>query len=279
MPKFKVALIQSPVLPDRRKQIEKILHKIREAAGQGAKVVCLSELSLDPYFPSEGKKGHFNLAEEIPGSLTAVFSSAAKEHQIVLILSLFEKTSSGEYFNTAVVLDEKGRLLGQYRKIHIPHDPGYFERFYFSAGDLGIPVFKTSYGKISVLVCWDQWFPEASRMAALKGAEFIFYPTAIGHLKGDISGTGPAQLDSWVTVQRAQAIMNGCFVAAVNRVGEESKIRFWGNSFVSDPFGRILIRGSGEKEEILIAEYDLKEIAEVRREWRFLKDRQPEKIR
>jgi N-carbamoylputrescine amidase len=235
--------------------------------------VCLQELFRSRYFPQTEDSRHFDLAEPIPGPTTEVLSEAAREHQVVIVASLFERRTEGIYHNTAVVLDADGSLLGKYRKMHIPDDPGYFEKFYFTPGDLGFLSFSTRYGKVGVLVCWDQWFPEAARLTALSGAQFLFYPTAIGWLNKEPARVREAQRSSWELSQRSHALANGVFVAAVNRVGKEGKIRFWGSSFVSDPFGQVVAKASPEKEEVLVVDCDPAEIQKTRQSWPFFRDR------
>lgn len=268
-----VGLVQMACAPDRDSNLEKALAGIRQAAGRGAQVVCLQELFPLPYFCQDQHDDHFSLAEAVPdGKTTRAMACAARELSIVIVAPVFEKRAEGLYHNTAVVLDSDGSLAGIYRKMHIPHDPLYYEKFYFTPGDSGFRAISTRYGKIGVLICWDQWFPEAARLTALAGARIIFYPTAIGWSLADDLGTREAALDAWVTVQRAHAVSNGVFVGAVNRTGREKALEFWGHSFVSDPFGKILKRCAGE-EAVLVTECDFSLIGQARREWPFWRDR------
>ena len=255
------------------RNLKKALEGIRLAARKGAKVVCLQELFRSLYFPQAEDSRHFRLAEPIPGPTTDLLSEEARKQGIVIVAYLFEKRTEGIYHNTAVVIDHEGSLLGKYRKMHIPDDPGYFEKFYFAPGDLGFQVFPTRYGKIGVLICWDQWFPEAARLTALSGAEIVFYPTAIGWLEKEPAAVRPAQQSAWELIQRSHALANGIFVAAVNRVGREGKIQFWGSSFVADPFGQMIAKASSKKEQILLADCPLDQIRETRQSWPFLRDR------
>lgn len=251
--------------------------RIREAAGRGAQVVCLQELFRSQYFCREEKAEWFDLAEPVPGPTTQRLSALGVELGVVIVASLFERRAAGVYHNTAAVIDATGELSGIYRKMHIPEDPLYFEKFYFTPGDLGFRTFDTRRGRVAALVCWDQWYPEAARLAALGGAEVLFYPTAIGWHPSEKAQYGAAQYDAWRTIQRGHAIANGVYVAAVNRVGfegpPEQGIEFWGGSFVADPFGQVIAQASHDKEETLIAEIDPRRIEEVRRNWPFLRDR------
>jgi N-carbamoylputrescine amidase len=275
--KVTIGLLQRKCSADPEENLAGAIRGIREAAARGAQIVCLEELFRSPYFCREENHDNFNLAEPIPGPSTEALGKAAKELGVVVIASLFERRAAGLYHNTAAVLDADGSLLGIYRKMHIPDDPLYYEKFYFTPGDLGFPNFDTRYGRIGVLVCWDQWYPEGARLASLRGANILFYPTAIGWHPSEKSEFGAAQLDAWRTVQRAHAISNGVFVAAVNRTGFEgpasSGIEFWGSSFVADPFGQVIAEGSAGKEETLVVECDLRRMEEVRRNWPFLRDR------
>jgi N-carbamoylputrescine amidase len=259
--------------PDPAENIEKALDRIRDAAQRGAQVICLQELFRSQYFCQEEEVDRFDLAEEIPGPSTGKLGRLCLDLGIVVVASLFEKRAAGLYHNTAVVIDEGGELVGRYRKMHIPDDPHYYEKFYFTPGDLGFVSHETRHGRLGVLVCWDQWFPEAARMTALSGANILFYPTAIGWLDGQTPETNGAQHSAWEVSQRAHAVANGVFVAAVNRVGREDHLTFWGQSFVSDPFGQVLARASHEEEETLIVECDLGRVEQVRRDWPFLRDR------
>ena len=262
---------------DARENLAKVEAQVREAASRGAQIICTQELFRSQYFCREENADLFDLAEPIPGPSSEALAKLARELKVVIVGSLFERRAPGLYHNTAVILDADGSLLGKYRKMHIPDDPLYYEKFYFTPGDLGFPNFDTKFGRIAVLVCWDQWYPEGARAAALAGANIIFYPTAIGWHPAEKQEFGAAQLDAWRTIQRSHAIANGVFVAAVNRVGFEgtpaSGLEFWGHSFVSDPFGRVLAEGSTDKEEILIVECDPKLTEETRRNWPFLRDR------
>jgi N-carbamoylputrescine amidase len=275
--KFTVGLIQRKCSLDPRENLATAMSGIREAAGRGAQIVCLEELFRSQYFCREENHDCFDLAEPIPGPSTEALGKLAAELRVVVVASLFERRAAGLYHNTAAVIDADGSLLGTYRKMHIPDDPLYYEKFYFTPGDLGVPSFDTRYGRIAVLVCWDQWYPEAARLASLRGANILFYPTAIGWHPSEKREFGAAQLDAWRTIQRSHAIANGIFVAAVNRVGFEgppdSGIEFWGSSFVADPFGQVLAEASTDAEETLLVECDPRRIEEVRRNWPFLRDR------
>jgi N-carbamoylputrescine amidase len=275
--KFRVGLVQMSCSTDPNENLEKAKWKVREAAQQGAQIVCLQELFRSQYFCREENAELFALAETIPGPSTDALAPIARELGVVIIASLFEKRAQGLYHNTAVILGADGEIQGLYRKMHIPDDPLYFEKFYFTPGDLGFQKFDTKYGCIGVLVCWDQWYPEGARLTALQGANVLFYPTAIGWHPSEKEQYGAAQLDAWRTVQRAHAISNGVYVAAVNRVGFEGPpqqgLEFWGSSFIADPFGQLIAEASTDQEEILIAECDPKRMDEVRRNWPFLRDR------
>jgi N-carbamoylputrescine amidase len=275
--KFQVGLIQMACSRDPNENLAKAEWRIREAAGRGAQIICLQELFRSQYFCREEDARLFDLAEPIPGPTTNVLSLLARELNVVIVASIFERRAAGLYHNTAAVIDADGSLLGLYRKMHIPDDPLYFEKFYFTPGDLGFKNFDTRYGRIAALVCWDQWYPEAARVAALGGADVLFYPTAIGWHPAEKSEFGAAQHDAWRTIQRSHAIANGIYVAAVNRVGFEGPpdrgLEFWGASFVADPFGQVLAEASHDREETLIVECDRRRIDEVRRNWPFLRDR------
>jgi N-carbamoylputrescine amidase len=275
--KFTVGLIQMSCSPDPRENLAKAEARVREAAARGAQIVCLQELFRSQYFCREENADLFDLAEPIPGPSTDSLAKLAKELNVAIVGSLFERRAAGIYHNTAAILDADGSMLGKYRKMHIPDDPLYYEKFYFTPGDLGFPNFDTRFGRIGVLVCWDQWYPEGARVSSLGGANILFYPTAIGWHPSEKQEFGAAQLDAWRTIQRAHAIANGVFVAAVNRVGfegtPESGLEFWGHSFVCDPFGQMLAEASADKEEILIVECDPARSEEVRRNWPFLRDR------
>mgnify|MGYP003117178471 CR=1 FL=1 len=272
--KVAVGLVQNRAVAEPEANLQKTISSVRKAAAKGAQIICLQELFLTPYFCQTEELKTFDLAESIPGPSSEIFQELAKELEVVLIISLFEKRASGVYHNTAVVIDADGTLLGKYRKMHIPDDPGFSEKYYFTPGDLGYHSWDTRYGKIGVLICWDQWFPEAARLTVLSGAQILFYPTAIGWLpeeKG--SELGNSQKNAWETVQKSHGIANGCYVAAVNRVGEEDKLTFWGSSFVSDPYGEFLAQASSDEEAILIQECDLSALEEFRRTWPFFRDR------
>jgi len=275
--RFKIGLVQMSCSTDPGANLEKAIQGVRDAAAKGAEIICLQELFRSQYFCREENAELFNLAESIPGPSTEALSSVAKELQVSIIASLFEKRAHGLYHNTAAVLDADGSLLGLYRKMHIPDDPLYFEKFYFTPGDLGFKNFETRYSRIGVLVCWDQWYPEGARITSLQGANVLFYPTAIGWHPSEKAEYGEAQLDAWRIVQRAHAISNGVFVAAVNRTGFEGPadqgLEFWGNSFVADPFGRVIAQAPTSEEQVLVVECDPKQMDEVRRNWPFLRDR------
>ncbi len=282
--RYQVGLVQMRCSPDPEQNLEHALAMVREAAGRGARVVCLPELFQTQYFCQREDAALFDLAEPIPGPTSTRLSQAARQQGVVLIASLFEKRTAGVYHNTAVVLDCDGALKGIYRKMHIPDDPLYYEKFYFTPGDLGFPAFDTAAGRIGALVCWDQWYPEGARLASLRGAQALFYPTAIGWHPAEKQQYGAAQQDAWRTIQRAHAIANGVYVAVVNRVGHETGdvrgnavpgpgLEFWGRSFLCDPFGTVLQEASCDREEILIGEVDLRRLEEIRRNWPFLRDR------
>jgi len=266
-------LIQMSCGPDPKANLKKAIVRIGDAAKKGAQIVCLQELFRSQYFCQTEDIELFKLAEEIPGPTTEVLGKVARKHKVVILASLFERRAAGVYHNTAVIIDEKGKIAGKYRKMHIPDDPLYYEKFYFTPGDLGFQTHETKYGKVGALVCWDQWFPEAARLTALSGSEFIFYPTAIGWLPDENEEMNQAQHSAWETIQRAHAIANGVYVVVVNRVGREGKLTFWGQSFVADPFGRIIAKASADQEEVLVVECDLHKIEETRQNWPFLRDR------
>lgn len=272
----KLALLQSRGFPSKEEALEHHVGLIREAAARGAEIVVTQELFLTEYFCRVEDPALFDLAEKIPGPTTEVLGTLAGELGIVLVASLFEDRGPGLYHNTAVVFDADGTLLGKYRKAHIPQDPGFEEKFYFTPGDSGYPVWKTRFGALGVLVCWDQWYPEAARLAALGGAEILIYPTAIGWLPEEKDELGEAQHTAWETVQRGHAVANGCFVAAVNRVGTEGETEFWGQSFVANPYGQVVARGSEGTEEILVVDCALREVEDFRRIWPFFRDRRIE---
>jgi N-carbamoylputrescine amidase len=270
---LRIALVQMSCETEPRRNLDKALARIEEAAARGAKVICLQELFRSRYFCQSEEARNFDLAEPIPGPSSEALSAAAAAHKVVVVGSLFERRTEGIYHNTAVVLDADGRLAGRYRKMHIPDDPHYYEKFYFTPGDLDFTAHRTAHATIGALVCWDQWFPEAARLVALAGAQIVFYPTAIGWERGEVETVRRRQLQAWETVQRGHAIANGMFVAVVNRVGTEDSLEFWGNSFVADPFGEVIARAGASAEEILIADCDLSLIEETRRNWPFLRDR------
>ena len=269
--------MQSSCSLDPNENLARTEWKVREAAARGAQVICLQELFRSQYFCREENVELFALAESIPGPSTQVLGKLARELKVVIVASLFERRAAGLYHNTAAVLSADGEIAGLYRKMHIPDDPLYFEKYYFTPGDLGFGSIATPYGRLGVLVCWDQWYPEGARIAALSGADLLVYPTAIGWHPSEKAQYGAAQLDAWRTIQRSHAIANGIFVAAVNRVGYEGPpdhgLEFWGSSFVADPFGQVIAQASCDQEEILIAECDPHRMEEVRRNWPFLRDR------
>ncbi len=270
---MRLALLQLRDYGSPAKNRAQTIKKIAEAAKHGADIVCTQELFTTPYFCVTQDPAKFDLAETIPGPTTKALCAAAKKNKIVVIGSLFENRGSEVYHNTAVIIDADGTLLGKYRKNHIPQDPAFEEKFYFTPGDLGYRSWKTKAGRIGVLICWDQWYPEAARLTALRGADIIFYPTAIGWLPSEKKALGAAQHNAWETVQRGHAVANGCYVAAVNRVGREGDTEFWGQSFVADPYGRLVAKASEKNEEILYADVDLKLQSEFRRIWPFFRDR------
>ena len=270
---IRIALIQGREQGSPAADLDYTIERIREAAASGAQIVCTQELFNTPYFCRTQDTSFFDLAEPIPGSTTQALEAVAAELGVVIIAALFERRAAGVYHNTAAVIDADGTYLGKYRKMHIPQDPGFEEKFYFTPGDLGYKVWDTKFGKISVLICWDQWYPEAARLAALAGAEIIFYPTAIGWLPEEKAELGAAQHTAWETVQRGHAVANGCYVAAVNRTGTEGETEFWGQSFVSDFYGQIVKRAPVAEECILLADCDLKALENMRRIWPFFRDR------
>ena len=272
-----IGLIQGKDFGSKQANLEFTLEQIKALASQGAQVVCTQELFNTSYFCSEQNTEHFDLAESIPGQTSEIFSRLAKELGVVIIAAYFEKRSSAIYHNSAIVVDSDGSHLGTYRKTHIPQDPGFEEKFYFTPGDQDFPVWDTSFGKIGVLICWDQWFPEAARLMALRGAEIIFYPTAIGWLTSEKEEWGELQHKSWESVQVGHAIANSCYVASTNRVGTEKNTEFWGQSFVSDMYGTILKRASVDKTESMLVKCDLDALENMRKIWPFFRDRRPEK--
>jgi len=269
----KVGLIQMSAGENPDANLDKAIIRIRAAAKKGAKIICLQELFRSRYFCQSEDHRNFKLAETIPGPSTDALETLARENNIVIVASLFEKRSAGIYHNTAVIIDADGSIAGKYRKMHIPDDPLYYEKFYFTPGDLGFPSFQTRYAKIGALVCWDQWFPEGARLAALSGAQILFYPTAIGWIPKEPRAVAQNQRGAWELIQRSHAVANGVYVASVNRVGREGKLKFWGSSFVAGPFGEIVARAGGARDEILFATCDLGKIDETRQSWPFLRDR------
>ena len=272
-----IGIIQSKILNNYNSNLKAVIKNIKKAANRNAKIICLPELFLTNYFCQTENHSNFKFAEKIPGKTSKVFCDLSKELNVVLMISMFEKKTRGFYHNTSIIIDEKGKILSKYRKMHIPDDPGYYEKFYFTPGDLGFKSIKTKHGNIGPLICWDQWFPEAARLTALRGAQIIFYPTAIGWHPKEKNKFGKAQLDSWVTMQKSHAIANGTYVVAVNRVGNEKKgnkkIEFWGNSMIIDPSGKIIGKLGNKKEGILIREIDYDKIDAAREHWPFLRDR------
>jgi N-carbamoylputrescine amidase len=281
---FRIGLVQMSCSPDPAANLDKAADRVREAAREGAHIVCLPELFNAQYFCQREDIALFDLAESIPGPSTERLSAVAREQKVVIVASLFERRAPGLYHNTAAILEADGSLAGMYRKMHIPDDPLYYEKFYFTPGDLGFRAFDTSAGNIGTLVCWDQWYPEGARITALQGANVLFYPTAIGWHPAEKEEFGAAQYDAWQTIQRAHAIANGVYVGSVNRVGHENGdvlgnrvpgagLEFWGGSFIADPFGRIIARAPHDREDILIGEIDLRALEDQRRNWPFLRDR------
>ena len=277
--KFKVGLVQMSMTADPAVNLAKAISQVKAAAQQGAALVCLPELFRTLYIGQREDHSFFDLAEPVPGPTTEALGKLASELGVVVIASLFERRAAGLYHNTAAVIEADGTLKGIYRKMHIPDDPAYYEKFYFTPGDLGFRAFDTQVGSIGTLVCWDQWYPEGARLTALQGANILFYPTAIGWHPAEKVQYGAVQLDAWRTIQRSHAIANGCWVAAVNRVGFEkldgqgAGIEFWGHSFLADPFGVVVAEAPADTEALLIAEVDLGRVEEVRRNWPFLRDR------
>jgi N-carbamoylputrescine amidase len=277
--KYAIGLIQMGMTPDANDNLRRAIEFIEQAARKGAQVICLPELFRSTYFCQREDIALFDLAEAVPGPTTEALQTVARKHNVAIIAPLFEKRAIGLYHNSAAVIDADGALRGVYRKMHIPDDPSFFEKFYFAPGDRGFQVFRTKFGNVGTLICWDQWYPEGARLTSLLGAEVLFYPTAIGWLPHEKAQYGARQHDAWRTVQRGHAIANGVYVAAANRIGLEkpfadaSGLEFWGSSFIADPQGVILAEASSNKEEILIAEIDLALMEEIRRNWPFLRDR------
>lgn len=268
-----MGLVQMSAAEDPVANLAKAIVRIREAAKKGAQIVCLQELFRSRYFCQSEDQRCFALAETIPGPTTDTLRRLSRELEIVIVASLFEKRSAGIYHNTAVIIDADGSVAGKYRKMHIPDDPLYFEKFYFTPGDLGFPSFPTRYARVGALVCWDQWFPEAARLSSLSGAQILVYPTAIGWIPKEPRAVAQKQRDAWELIQRAHAVANGVYVAAVNRVGREASLKFWGSSFVAGPSGEILARAGAQRDETLMARCDLGKIDEVRESWPFFRDR------
>lgn len=275
MSKVKVGLVQMSCSGDAKLNMDKAIAGIKDAAAKGANIVCLQELFTSLYFCDVEDYENFKLAEPVPGPSTDLLSAVAKEAGVVVIASLFEKRAQGLYHNTTAVLDADGSYLGKYRKMHIPDDPAYFEKFYFTPGDLGYKMFETKYGKIGVLICWDQWYPEASRLTALMGAEILFYPTAIGWATSQDEATNTEQYNAWQTIQRSHAVANGVHVVSVNRVGfeQDGAMKFWGGSFISNPFGSLIVKATHDQEEVIVTELDLSKTDSYRTHWPFLRDR------
>ncbi len=277
--KFTVGLVQMSATPDPDENLEKAVAKVEEAAQKGAQVICLPELFRSQYFCQKEDADLFDLAEPADGPSTQALSRVAREHRVSVVAPIFERRAAGLYHNSAVVIDSEGKTAGIYRKMHIPDDPAYYEKFYFTPGDLGFRSFDVGVGQIGTLICWDQWYPEGARLTALRGANVLFYPTAIGWHPHEKEQYGASQRDAWQTIQRSHAIANGVYVAAVNRVGHEKPVEttagveFWGSSFLCDPFGVVIAEASIDKEEILVGEVDVNRIEEVRRNWPFLRDR------
>ena len=281
---FTIGIVQMSCTPEPEQNLERAVEHVRTAAGRGAEIVCLPELFQTQYFCQREDTALFDLAEPIPGPATKRLGDVARELKITIIASLFERRAAGIYHNTAAILDEGGKVAGIYRKMHIPDDPLYYEKFYFTPGDLGFKAFETDFAKFGTLVCWDQWYPEGARLTALQGANVLFYPSAIGWHPDEKAQYGEAQYDAWRTIQRAHAIANGVYVAVPNRVGFETGnirgkeapgkgLEFWGGSFIADPFGQVIAQASHDKEEILVAEVDLHRMEDVRRNWPFWRDR------
>jgi N-carbamoylputrescine amidase len=278
---FKIGLVQMSMSADPEANLRKATAQVRKAAAQGATLVCLPELFRTLYIGQREDHAFFDLAEPVPGPTTEVLGNVARETGVVVVAPLFERRAAGLYHNTVAVIDADGEVTGVYRKMHIPDDPAYYEKFYFAPGDLGFRAFDTKVGRIGTLVCWDQWYPEGARLTALQGASILFYPTAIGWHPAEKAEFGAQQLDAWRTIQRGHAIANGCWVAAVNRVGLErlddqgggAGIEFWGHSFLADPFGVVVAEAPADREALLVADVDLARVEEVRRNWPFLRDR------
>jgi N-carbamoylputrescine amidase len=276
--KVRIGLVQTRFSGDPKENLKKTLARVEEAARKGAQIICTQELFRSQYFCQSEDHKYFDLAEPIPGPSSEAFQKLAKKHEVVIIASLFEKRAPGVYHNTAVVIDADGSLLGIYRKMHIPDDPLFYEKFYFTPGDLGFKAWQTRYAKIGALVCWDQWYPEAARLTALQGAQILFYPTAIGWHPKEKAEFGARQHSAWETIQRAHAVANGCYVAVANRIGHEAPdggdgLEFWGQSFVAGTSGEIIAKASQEQEEILLVDVDLDQVDVTRTHWPFFRDR------
>lgn len=275
MSKVNIGLVQMSCSSDKEENLQKAVSKIKAAAAKGAQIICLQELFTSLYFCDTEDYENFNLAETIPGPSTKVLGKLAEELNVVIIASLFEKRAQGLYHNTTAVLDADGLYLGKYRKMHIPDDPAYYEKFYFTPGDLGYKIFKTKFATIGVLICWDQWFPEAARITSLMGAEILFYPTAIGWSTSQDELTNTEQFNAWQTIQKSHAVANGVHVVSVNRVGfeQEDQMKFWGGSFIANPFGTVLYQASHDQEEVIVQEIDTDKTDRYRTHWPFLRDR------
>ncbi len=275
MGKVQVGIIQMSNVRDKDANLQKAIIKIQEVVDKGAQIVCLQELFTSLYFCDTENYDHFLLAEAIPGPTTDILQEIALKNKIVIIASLFEKRAQGIYHNTVAVIDADGSFMGKYRKMHIPDDPAFYEKFYFTPGDLGYRVFKTAYANIGVLICWDQWYPEAARITSLMGAEILFYPTAIGWATAQDLSTNEEQFNAWQTIQRSHAVANGVHVVTVNRVGfeQEGAMKFWGGSFISNPFGRVLYQAGHEQEEVAVQEIDTAQTDRYRTHWPFMRDR------
>jgi len=278
-PKFKVGLVQMAASPDADDNLARAVSFVEQAAQLGAQVICLPELFRSQYFCQREDAALFDLAEPLTGPSTEAIGRVAREKNVTVVAPIFERRAAGLYHNSAAIIDTEGKVSGLYRKMHIPDDPAYYEKFYFTPGDLGFRAFDTSVGKIGTLICWDQWYPEGARLTAMRGASVLFYPTAIGWHPHEKELHGAAQREAWQTIQRSHSIANGVYVAAVNRVGHErpadagAGIEFWGSSFLSDPFGIVIAEASTNREQVLIGEVDPARIEEVRRNWPFLRDR------
>lgn len=275
MSRVNIGIVQMSCVASKQQNMDKAISKIREAASKGAQIVCLQELFSSLYFCDVEDYENFKLAEEIPGPTTNLFCKLSEELNIVIIASLFEKRAQGIYHNTTAVTDADGTYLGKYRKMHIPDDPAYYEKFYFTPGDLGFKTFKTKFANIGVLICWDQWYPEGARITSLMGAEILFYPTAIGWAKSQDESTNTEQFNAWQTIQRSHAVANGVHVVSVNRVGTEQngEMKFWGGSFISNPFGTLLYNASHTEEEVAVIEIDTEKTESYRTHWPFMRDR------